>query len=133
MPIASNQQCQPNVSRSPISIPRENDSHSNPYPQSPSPRQKGRWERHYLIQINHRLPKLSLHLVEVSHPDLSKVTWMVFVQIRSVMMLSTCETATYIPAQKKAINQHCFFKALLCGCHRYSRGGGFWDVYILED
>ena len=33
-------------------------------------------------------------LVEVSHTDLSEVTWMVLIQIGSVVMLTTCETST---------------------------------------
>lgn len=33
-------------------------------------------------------------LVEVSHTDLSEVTWMVLIQIGTVVMLTTSETST---------------------------------------
>ena len=33
-------------------------------------------------------------LVEVSHTDLSEVTRMVFIQVGTVVMLTTCETST---------------------------------------
>jgi hypothetical protein len=48
----------------------------------------------HLIQIDDRLPELILQLVEISHSDLSKVTRMVFVKIRTVVMLSSCHTTS---------------------------------------
>jgi hypothetical protein len=33
-------------------------------------------------------------LVEIPHSDLSKVTWMVFIHVGSVVMLSTSQTTT---------------------------------------
>lgn len=50
--------------------------------------------RTYLVQVDCGLPELVLGLVEVSHADLSKVTWMVLVEIGSVVMLTTSHTAT---------------------------------------
>lgn len=47
----------------------------------------------YLIDIDSGLPKVVSLLVKVSHPNLSKVTRMVLVQVRSVMMLSTSKTS----------------------------------------
>ena len=51
-------------------------------------------EVNYLVEIDHRLPELILQLVKISHADLSEVTRMVLVEIRSVMMRSTGHTAT---------------------------------------
>lgn len=48
----------------------------------------------YLVEVDDRLPEWVLHLVKVSHADFTKVTWMVFVEIGAVMMLSTSHTAT---------------------------------------
>ena len=48
----------------------------------------------HLIQIDHRLPELILRLVEISHADLSEVPRVVFVEIRSVMVLSTGHTTS---------------------------------------
>ena len=46
----------------------------------------------HLIQVDDRLPELILQFVEVPHAHFSEVTGMVFVEIRSVMMLSTGHT-----------------------------------------
>lgn len=48
----------------------------------------------HLIQVDDRLPELILQLVEISHSDLPKVTRMVFVEIRTVVMLSSCHTTS---------------------------------------
>ena len=48
----------------------------------------------YLIEIDNRLPEMVSLLVEIPHADLSKVTRMVLVHIRPVVMLSTCETSS---------------------------------------
>ena len=48
----------------------------------------------HLIQVDNRLPELILQLVEISHSDLAKVTRVVLVEIRTVVMLSTSHTAT---------------------------------------
>jgi hypothetical protein len=48
----------------------------------------------YLVEIDGRFPELGLHLVEVSHTDLSKVTGMVFVHVGSVVVLTTGQTTT---------------------------------------
>jgi hypothetical protein len=48
----------------------------------------------HLVKIDDGLPELVLRLVEVTHADLSEVTRMVLVDVRSVMMLSTSHTAT---------------------------------------
>ena len=50
--------------------------------------------RTYLIQVDDWLPEVIALLVEVSHTDLSEVTRMVLIHIRSVVMLSTSETTT---------------------------------------
>lgn len=50
--------------------------------------------RTYLVQVDYGLPELVLGLVVISHADLSKVTWMVSVEIGSVVMLTTSHTAT---------------------------------------
>ena len=46
----------------------------------------------HLIQVDHRLPELILQFVEVPHAHFSEVTRMVFVEVGSVMMLSTRHT-----------------------------------------
>jgi hypothetical protein len=43
----------------------------------------------YLIQVDNWLPEVVALLVEIPHSDLSKVTWMVFIHVGSVVMLST--------------------------------------------
>jgi hypothetical protein len=48
----------------------------------------------YLIEIDNRLPEVVSLLVEVPHSNLSKVTRMVPVQVRPVMMLSTSKTSS---------------------------------------
>lgn len=48
----------------------------------------------YLVEVDHWLPEVVALLVEVSHSDLSEVTWMVFVHVRSVVVLSTSKTTT---------------------------------------
>ena len=48
----------------------------------------------YLVEVDDRLPEGVLHLVEISHADLSEVTWMVFVEIGAVVMLATGHTTT---------------------------------------
>lgn len=47
-----------------------------------------------LIEVDCGFPKLVVRLVEVSHADLSKVTRVVFVDVRSVMVLTTGHTTT---------------------------------------
>ena len=46
----------------------------------------------HLIQVDDRLPELILQFVKVPHAHFSEVTRMVFVQIGSVMVLSTRHT-----------------------------------------
>lgn len=48
----------------------------------------------YLIQVDDWLPEVVALLVEVSHTDLSEVTWMVLVHVGSVVMLTTSKTTT---------------------------------------
>jgi hypothetical protein len=48
----------------------------------------------YLIQVDNWLPEVVALLVEIPHSDLSKVTWMVFIHVGSVVMLSTSQTTT---------------------------------------
>ena len=48
----------------------------------------------YLIEVDDRLPKLVVQLVEISHTNFPKVARMVLVEIRSVMMLSTSHTTS---------------------------------------
>ena len=50
--------------------------------------------RTHLVQVDDRLPELVLQLVEIPHPDLPKVTRMVFVEIRAVVVLSSSHTAS---------------------------------------
>lgn len=47
-----------------------------------------------LLKVDDWFPEFILCLVEVSHSNLAKVARMVFVDICSVMMLTTCHTAT---------------------------------------
>lgn len=48
----------------------------------------------YLIQVDNRLPELVVQLMEISHSHFSKVTRMILVEIRAVMVLTTCHTAS---------------------------------------
>jgi hypothetical protein len=48
----------------------------------------------YLVEVDDGLPVVVLELVEVSHTDLSEVTRMVFVQVGSVVVLTTGHTTT---------------------------------------
>lgn len=48
----------------------------------------------YLVQIDDGLPELILRLVEIPHPDLAEVPGVVFIEIGTVMMLSTGHTTT---------------------------------------
>jgi hypothetical protein len=48
----------------------------------------------YPVEVDDGLPEGVLHLVEVSHANLSEVTWMVLVEIGAVVMLATGHTAT---------------------------------------
>ena len=48
----------------------------------------------YLVEIDDRLPKLILRLVEIPHTNLPEVTRVVFIEIGSMMMLPTSHTAT---------------------------------------
>lgn len=47
-----------------------------------------------LVQVDGWLPEVVTLLVEVSHTDLSEVTWMVFIHVGSVVVLTTSETTT---------------------------------------
>jgi len=47
-----------------------------------------------LVEVDNRLPEEIALLVEVPHTDLSEVTWMVFIHVGSVMMLSTSKTSS---------------------------------------
>lgn len=48
----------------------------------------------YLFEVDDRLPELILCPMEISHADFAKVTGMIFVDIRSMMMLTTSHTTT---------------------------------------
>ena len=48
----------------------------------------------HLIQVDDRLPELILQFVEVPHAHFSEITGMVFVEICSMMMLSTRHTTS---------------------------------------
>ena len=48
----------------------------------------------HLVQVDNGLPELVLQLVEISHAHFSEVTGMIFVQVCSVMMLSTSHTTS---------------------------------------
>lgn len=55
----------------------------------------GIWgKKTHLFQIDRRLPELILLLVEIPHPDFPKVTRMISVEIRPVVMESTGHTAS---------------------------------------
>lgn len=47
-----------------------------------------------LVKVDDRLPELVRLAMEVSHANLSEVTWMVLVHVRAMMMLTTGHTAT---------------------------------------
>nr|AAN65372.1 YGL102C-like protein [Kluyveromyces lactis] len=47
-----------------------------------------------LVQVQDWLPEMSLLLVEVSHTDLTEVTWMVLIQVGSVVVQTTSHTST---------------------------------------
>jgi hypothetical protein len=47
-----------------------------------------------LLEIDGWLPELILCLVKVPHSNFAEVARMVFVDVRSVMVLATCHTAT---------------------------------------
>lgn len=51
-------------------------------------------DMNYLLEVDDRLPELVLCLVEISHADFTEVSRMVFVDVRSVMMLTTSHTTT---------------------------------------
>ena len=46
-------------------------------------------KRPELVEVDNGLPEVVLLLVEVPHTNLTEVTWMVFVDVGSVVMLST--------------------------------------------
>lgn len=48
----------------------------------------------YLVEVDNRLPELVLELVEVPHTNLSEVTWMVLVDVGTVVVLTTSHTTT---------------------------------------
>jgi hypothetical protein len=48
----------------------------------------------YLVKVDDWLPEVVSLFVEIPHSDLSKVTWMVLVHVRSVVMLTTSKTTT---------------------------------------
>jgi hypothetical protein len=48
----------------------------------------------YLVKVDYRLPEVVALLVEIPHSNLSKVTRMVFIHVRSVMMLTTSQTSS---------------------------------------
>jgi len=48
----------------------------------------------YFVEVDDRFPEMILQLVEVSHADLPKVTRMVFIEVSSVVMLSTSHTTS---------------------------------------
>lgn len=47
-----------------------------------------------LLEVDDWLPEFVLCLVEISHSDFTKVSGMVLVDVRSVMMLATSHTTT---------------------------------------
>jgi hypothetical protein len=53
-----------------------------------------REETAYLVEVDHRLPELVLQLVEIPHADLAKVTRMILVDVRPVVMRATGHTTT---------------------------------------
>ena len=48
----------------------------------------------YLVEVDDWLPEVVLLLVEISHTNLSEVTWMVLVQVGTVMVLTTSKTTS---------------------------------------
>lgn len=48
----------------------------------------------YFVEIDYRFPLVVSLKVEMPHAHLAKVTWVEFVQIGAVMMLSTSHTTT---------------------------------------
>lgn len=48
----------------------------------------------YLVEVDDWLPEVVLLLVEVSHTNLSEVTWMVLVQVGTVVVLTTSKTTS---------------------------------------
>ena len=48
----------------------------------------------YLVEVDDWLPELVLHLVEVSHTDLSEVTRVVLVHVGTVVVLTTGKTTS---------------------------------------
>jgi hypothetical protein len=48
----------------------------------------------HLVKVDDWLPEVVSLLVEVSHSDLSEVTWMVLIHVRSVVVLTTGKTTT---------------------------------------
>lgn len=48
----------------------------------------------YLVEVDDWLPEVVLLLVEVSHTNLSEVTWMVLIHVGSVVVLTTSKTTT---------------------------------------
>ena len=48
----------------------------------------------HLLEVDDWFPELVLCLVEISHANFAEVTRMVFVDVRSVMMLATSHTTT---------------------------------------
>lgn len=51
-------------------------------------------ERPELVQVDDWLPEVVALLVEVTHTNLTKVTWMVLIQVGTVMVLTTSKTTT---------------------------------------
>jgi hypothetical protein len=47
-----------------------------------------------LVEIDDWLPEVGFLLVEVPHTDFTKVTWMILVEIGSVVVLATSHTTT---------------------------------------
>jgi hypothetical protein len=48
----------------------------------------------YLVKVDDWLPEVVLLFVEISHSDLSEVTWMVLIHVGSVVVLTTSKTTT---------------------------------------
>ncbi len=48
----------------------------------------------YLVEVDDWLPEVVLLLVEISHTNLSEVTWMVLVHVGTVMMLTSSKTTS---------------------------------------
>lgn len=57
-------------------------------------REGERERKKYLVEVDDGLPELVLLLVEVSHTDLTEVTGVVFVDVGSVVVLTTGHTTT---------------------------------------